>query len=141
MQNPKKEREHSISVDTRKGAFLHTTHMERTVKVYGVIETELTHISMLNTLATIFSSIGSFFLALAVSIIVSWATQGQATGTSKIFLQIIMPACFFVALLFYLGVIWAIINRKSIWEEIGISSKQVTQNPSEQSISKLKKEA
>jgi hypothetical protein len=131
-----KERQQPPFLDTERGAYLHTVHTERTVKVYAVFETELEHISLLNTLTVVFSSIGSFFLAGLVSIIVAWATQGQLTESGMIFVECVAPICGVIALLCYAGAAWVFFSRRARWREIGIQSKvQVSSSTSDKAKS------
>ena len=110
-----------------RGTVLHTAHTERTVKVFGVLESELQHISLLNGLSVACSSIGSFFLALSVSIVVNWLTQGELTSSGKSFLQIVAPTCAFIALLCYGGALWSHNARQSQWKEIDRASQPTIQ--------------
>jgi Na+/melibiose symporter-like transporter len=121
-------------INTRRGAYLDTLHMGRKVKVYAVLESEYKQASQLNTLATVFSSIGSFFIATAVSIVISCVTQQPITDANKIFMLIAAPVCFIIALGFYGGMVWAIRSRKSLWDDIGVSSTDEKPLTSEKEI-------
>jgi len=94
------------------------------VKVYAVTESEYKQATQLNTLATVFSSIGSFFIATAVSIVLSCITQQPITGINVIFMEIVAPTCFLISILCYGGMLWAMHNSKSLWHDIGVSSNQ-----------------
>lgn len=126
MQNLREAQE-PINVDTRRGAFLHTTHTERNVKVYAVIETELRHISLLNTLATILFSIGSFFLAVAVSIIVDWTLQVESAELGKTTLLFLIVFGVLALLCYGFG-IGTMLKRKAEWQQIGLNSKTITKD-------------
>jgi len=120
----KNNKDDGFSLDTKRGAYLETLHMGRKVKVYAVTESEYKQAAQLNTLATVFSSVGSFFVATSVSIVVSCVTQQPITGLNIIFMEIVAPACFLIALACYGGTFWTIKSRKSLWDDIGVSSKQ-----------------
>ena len=126
MQNLRETQE-PINVDTRRGAFLHTTHTERNVKVYAVLETELRHISFLNTLSTILFSIGSFFLAGAISILVNWIAQVNSTELGKTVLSFLVVLGGLALLCYGFGIV-AMLKRKAEWEQIGLNSKTITKD-------------
>ena len=103
----------SIPVDQSRGAILHTAHVERTVKVYGILESELKSTSLLNSLTIGFSSVGSFLLAVAVSIVVGWQLEPQHTETGNVLLKAVAPLLGILALLAYTGAIMAFLARRS----------------------------
>lgn len=124
MQTPKANKESSPSVDTRPGASMHIAYMERTMKAYCVFETDLKHLTFLNTWATILFSCGSFFLAIVAAILVDWVMQIQSIGLNKT--SILLIGLFSVlALLFYGLGVWMTISRKSYWNKIGSESKEL----------------
>jgi hypothetical protein len=103
---------------------LTTIPTEREVKVYAVLESDLKRISLLNTLTTAFASVGSFLLAVAISIVVSWGTNmGELTERGRIFMQVVFPLCLGLAIAFYVVAGLAYRSRRSGWKEIGDSSR------------------
>lgn len=73
------------------GATISTLYGERKLKVFPVLETELSTISYMNTLSTIFLAIGSFLLEKAIDFI-----NGTFNSNSVYFLGALI--CFIVFL-------------------------------------------
>ena len=105
----------------REGAVFHTYHMGRTVRIYPITEGELKTISIMNTLAIVFFSIGSALLSFALGIIVNCAIDGQLTEVANTLLRVVAPICGVLGIISYVIGILALVTRKS---ELGRISKE-----------------
>ena len=61
--------------------------------MYAIQEQELDSVSMLNGLATLFFSVGSAFLFLAVGILIDWAIESTVTDIGKVLVLVVAPMC------------------------------------------------
>lgn len=87
--------------ETKRGALLHTMHVERTVKIYPVVESELKTLSILNSLALVFSSVGTGLLTFAVGVVTDAAVQGQLTDYGRALVCVVAPVFGTLALISY----------------------------------------
>jgi hypothetical protein len=121
----------TASIDTRPGAVTHITYMERAMKGYCVFESDLKHLTFLNTWATFLFSGGSFSLAIVASILTAWVMQLPSVELSKIAILLLIIFGVMTALC-YVFAIWMITHQKSYWKEIGSNSKEVTKDGKKQ---------
>ena len=116
------ERRQGAARFPREGAVFQTYNMERTVRIYPITEGELKTISIMNTLAIVFFSLGSALLSFALGIIVNCAIEGQLTEVANTLLRVVAPICGILSLISYGIGIWALIAKKSELGRIGKES-------------------
>ena len=96
-----------------RGAVFHTHHMGRSMKAYPVYENELNTFGLLNTLALAFFSLGSGFASFGVGLLVDAAFAKDLSDLSEVLIKVMVPVCGILAILFFLGGIWALLTRRS----------------------------
>jgi hypothetical protein len=123
--------EPNFSSESGRGAFVSHTYVERDVKTYAIFESEVSHLSTFNTLATIFFSVGSAFLAFAVGIWTNWSFVDKKTMPPEGVLLSTIGVWFFIggAVLSYMLALWAMWKRGSSWSDIRKQSKSPRQPP------------
>lgn len=85
----------------------------RTMKAYGITDSELGHISHLNTLASVFFSLASVLVVLAIGFWTDWLIEGKPENTGEVLADVVAPLCAFLALVFFIIAVAAIIMRRS----------------------------
>lgn len=124
MANSENNKELASNVDTRPGASMHLTYTERTMKMYCVSETDLEHLTLLDTWSKYLFSAGSFFLAIVATIGIGWAMQLQFAELNKIATLLIVVFGILSALCYGFGA-WMSRNHKLHWKKIGSQSKEL----------------
>jgi hypothetical protein len=100
---------------------------ERRPLTYHVFETELEAISSLNAEALRYFSFGSFFVAMAINIIISYAfSNGPISELGNLMLYRATPATGVLALICFGFGVWAILKRRKMIDRI----KSETESPS-----------
>lgn len=89
-----------ISTESRGGATVKTTYVERQVMAYAVFETEVEALSSLNTQATIFFSVASAALSFSAGIWTNAAFAAQPTPEATIASHIVAPSFLILAAIF-----------------------------------------
>lgn len=111
--------------ESESGIKFHTYHVGRTVKIYPILESELRSISMLNSLVIMLVSVGTFFLSYAIGLATDWAMQDSITATGTILVNVVVPICLVLCLVFFASAYWAYKRRKNdldkTLEETGVS--------------------
>ena len=128
MQRAKKGAIPQVSSGSR---FL-STHMERTMKVFPVNESEILSLSSFNNLVTGFWSGASGLLLLGIGVMIDLAIEGQfaagqLTESGKILLWILAPVLFVGGIMLGFCGFWAKGKRKTIWENIEAGCKEIIQ--------------
>lgn len=115
--------EPKLRTDT--GAIVNPLYARRDVMHYAVTDHELRSVSFYNTLMAIFASIGSFLLAVALSIWIGAVLEsGELSDVAKILIWVISPAIAVIAVVFY-GLAW--FSWKTRQAEIDTIRREATQ--------------
>ena len=83
------------------GSIIRPLHSERAVRCFIVQETELEILTYVNNKAAGFLSVGSFFVAVAASIVVSWAYSGTPNDTASAMTQVGLPCSVLLAVVMF----------------------------------------
>ena len=75
-----------IATSGVRGACVQPVYVEREMKFYALPETELNTISLMNTLALVFFSVGSFLLSPAIGIMIETSYQENLTPITTVLL-------------------------------------------------------
>ena len=97
----------------RRGAVLTTEHKDRRMKSYLVLDGELKQISTLNGWATLFLSIGTFCLSIAVGIWSGLFVEGSPSEAAKEYGSIIEWTFFGLSIGFFVLAGLAVRSRNS----------------------------
>lgn len=112
-----------VSTDVPRGATITHAYVERNVKVFGVLESEVRMISMFNTLSTAFFSASASLASIAIGIWVHGAFVEKLTPEGIILAKVVAPILCTMALIFIGLGIWARKSRGSTWQAIREESK------------------
>lgn len=96
----------------------HTYHMERTVNIYSIQESELRSIFMLNTLVLAAASIGTGLFTYIIGLATDAAMQESITITGQILLNVVVPICTVLGLGCFGVAYWAYRSKKSELDRI-----------------------
>ena len=108
------------------GATLRPLYTERSQRMYVIPENELNQISHLNTLSTIFFSVGSALISIAIGVWVDAAFQTEPiSATAEVLKSVVLPISVVLGVLCYAGVIWQICARKSMLNTIKKESREL----------------
>ena len=89
------------------------TTASRNMKFYRVHEPELHNLSVAHGLMVIFFSAGSAFLGFGLDVTKDIAmASGELSAEGKVMANVVRPACFYIALGFYLAGFWAYMLRR-----------------------------
>ena len=89
-------------------------------------ENELNQISHLNTLSTIFFSVGSALISIAIGVWVDAAFQTEPiSATAEVLKSVVLPIIVVLGVLCYAGGIWQICARKSMLNTIKKESREL----------------
>lgn len=109
------------------GQFVRTLYVRRTVKAYGLHESELNHLGFVTWLATTFFSLGGSFISLAAGI---WLAAGlepdPLSAEGLVAVKIGAPVAIVLGLIFLGLGGWAAWSRKSDIDRIKDESEVVT---------------
>jgi hypothetical protein len=118
----------SISTDiSSRGATIRTAYVEREVTAYAIFENEVRTISMWNTLAGVFTSIGAATLSFAIGIWTSAAFTDKLPPEGNILSHVVAPVFCFATIVCWAIAIWAVVSRSKTWAAIRTESKQPDQ--------------
>lgn len=107
------------------GASVQPFYVQRTMKVYAINEHEVQTLSSLNAQATVFFSLGSFFLSAALGIWTNAAFATEPSAMSQVANMFIAPGCLVVAVAFMILGWVAMRSRNSTWQTIKNESSNV----------------
>jgi hypothetical protein len=112
-----------ISTHVPQGATISTSYVGRQMRAFAIVANEVRTISMMNTLATIFFSVGTTCVGFAVGIWTNAMFYETLTPEGRILSHVIGPAL--CALAFILGClgIWALRSRSTTWDAIRKESR------------------
>lgn len=97
------------------------------MRFYALTEDELHTISLMNTLAIVFVSAGSFLFSLGLGLKIDAVFQSEMTAEARILNEFVAPMLFLISLVgFGLG-IWALIKRRSLLNKIRDTSKVINE--------------
>jgi hypothetical protein len=122
MANP----EPHISTEPLRGATIRTAYVEREVRAYAIFENEVRTISMWNTFAGVFFSLGAASLSFAVGIWTNWSFAVSMPPEGSILSRFVAPALCLVTLVFWGLALWAVYSRRQTWNAVRTESKQPT---------------
>jgi hypothetical protein len=111
------------------GATISTAYVGRQMKAFAIVENEVRTISMMNTLAIIFFSIGTTLLGYAVGIWTNSMFADKLTPEGSILSHVIAPILCALALTLGCLGIWAIRSRSTTWNAIRQESFRETPKP------------
>lgn len=101
------------------GSTINPKYGERRPMTYNILETELEAVSSFNGEALRYFSFGSFFVAMILNIIISYAfSNGPLTDLGHLLLYRATLAIGVLALVFFSFGVWAVLKRKSIVDRI-----------------------
>ena len=83
------------------------------MNIYPIQESELRSISMFNTMAMFFYSIGTGLLSFGFGLYANGAMQESLTPTGTILKEIVAPICWAVSVCIYGLAIWSTKTKKS----------------------------
>jgi hypothetical protein len=112
-----------ISTDSTRGATIRTAYAEREVKAYAIFENEVQTLTMWNTLAGIFMSLGAACLSFAVGIWTNAAFAEKLTPEGVIFSKFVAPTFCLLTLVSWGIAIWAVYSRSRTWEDVKAETK------------------
>jgi RsiW-degrading membrane proteinase PrsW (M82 family) len=107
-----------ISTQQALGATISTAYVGCQMRAFAIVEHEVRTISMMNTLGTIFFSVGTTCLGFAVGIWTNAMFYDTLTPEGRILSHVIAP--FLCGLAFVLGClgVWAFRSRSTTWDAI-----------------------
>ncbi len=109
---------------TDKGlTLISVNQMERTVKGYGITESELDQIGYFNTLSTVFFSAFSTLILFGIGIEIDCFTANPSTPNTNILSILVAPLCFGLALLFLSLGVYTNVKKDSTIARIKRDSK------------------
>lgn len=106
------------------GSTVEPAYVARQVKVYGVLEGEVSTISLFNTLATFFFSAGFSFVSMAVGIWADAAYVDNPAPAGLVLSHSGAPLLIVVAIACFGLAGWAVWNKGSLWKKIREESIQ-----------------
>ena len=93
------------------------------MKAYAIFESEVSTITMWNSLTAIFASLGLASLTFAIGIWTAYAFADKLTPQGDIMAHVV-AWCFFVAwIVFWAIAIYAFFSRRAVWSAIRSQSK------------------
>jgi hypothetical protein len=108
----------TILTQSPQGATISTAYVGRQMRAFAIAEHEVRTISMMNTLATIFFSIGTTCLGVAIGIWTNAMFYEKLTPEGTILSHVAAPGlCVFWLIFVVLG-FWALRSRSATWEAI-----------------------
>jgi len=97
------------------------------MRTYTVTESELWILSLANGLMTIFFSLGSGFVGIALDITKDVMLSPELAKTGEALAEIVRPACVILAVVFFACGLWAFMQRQStialIKKESGLQAR------------------
>src|SRR5271155_2384791 len=108
----------SILTQLPQGATISTSYVGRQMRAFAIAEHEVRTISTMNTLATIFFSVGTTFLGFAVGIWTNAMFYDSLTPEGRLLSHVASPILCVVALIFVALGIWALRSRSVTWDTI-----------------------
>ena len=113
------------------GATFRPIHMERTMRVFPVHQSEMISLSLLNNLVTGFFAGASSLIFLGAGVVIDLAIEGKFGEVGlgdgdKVLLYCVVPIFCVLALVLAGAGIFAIRKRRSTWEQIEGESKEVS---------------
>ena len=114
----------SFSSEKSEGALYQTIQTERKVKIFAVTESELTNISLFNTIAIVLFSIGSICLGITLTIALDYVmSESPVSKEMQDAVKFIAIPSFMFALIFDFFGGWAILKKKSDFKKIQSESE------------------
>ena len=102
-----------IQFESEGGALIKVGQSRRTVKCYGVTEDELDHLSLLNTLSTIFFSLASGCLFFSINLILELFKRTTQDPATRELVFTVSPVTGVVGLVFLCTAIYTLVKRGS----------------------------
>jgi hypothetical protein len=124
MPSPDKPSKAAISIESPRGATIRTAYVEREVKAYAIFEHEVRSISMWNTLAGVFTSVGAAALSYATGIWTNASFAEKLTAEGTVMSHFVAPTLCVIAIVCWFVAGWAIVSRAKTWNAIRAESKQ-----------------
>lgn len=104
MSQPQGGAEPSLTLEGAHGSTLRVMHSERVVRYFMIEETELEMVTYANNKAATFMSLGSFFAAAFVGVVLNYSFSGITNDFAGAMVYVGLPSlAALVALLFWLA--------------------------------------
>lgn len=113
---------------TTRGAIITTAYVERQVKAYAVLETEVSSLSTLNTLATTFFSVGTGLASVSAGIWITAAYTENLSATGEVLAKTVAPLVLVLSCIFFWLARWAVQSRRSSWQVV-VDQSKASQRP------------
>lgn len=107
------------------GSYVQPIYVERKITYYALPENELNSISLMNTLALVFFSVGSFLASLGFGIQIDAAFQKDMTPEAKLLQEVGAPILWSLAAVFGAVGGWAVKQRYGMLKNIRQESRVI----------------
>jgi hypothetical protein len=108
----------TLSGEIPSGTTMRPRYMGRTMNTYPVSEPEMENISSLSAQVTIRFSLASLLFGLACSIWINAMFYETLTAEAKLASKFVAPGLLFFSVLFVIGGVISLFQRKSAWTKI-----------------------
>lgn len=108
----------SVSYGSQTGSQLYMLHATRVMKVYPIVESELSTITIMNVLSALGFSIGGIFVGIAINVWINASFYKELVPEAQVMVYWGAPISLVLGLFFFAVSVLAVAFRSSTWRAV-----------------------